>query len=110
MKRAVIGLTTIGLAIMLMPSRAHCGGLAFDATGNLYAVDPPRHSVFKYMPDGTKSSFATKLTYPLGLCFDHERNLLVSDGAATEEKNRRSILKFTPDGTRSTFATGISSV
>ena len=47
-------------------------------------ADPSRHSVFKYTSDGTKSSFATALKYPLGLCFDGEGNLFVSDGALTE--------------------------
>jgi streptogramin lyase len=110
MKRVFIGLTTIVLAIIVVPVSADASALALDAAGNLYAADPSRHSVFKYMPDGTKSSFATDLRYPLGLCFDHEGNLFVSDGAATDVKDRRSILKFTPDGKRSTFATGISSV
>lgn len=68
------------------------------------------HSVFKYMPNGAKSSFATELKYPLGLCFDREGNLFVSDGAAIDHKSRRSILKFAPDGKRSVFVTGISSV
>jgi DNA-binding beta-propeller fold protein YncE len=83
--------------------------LAFDAAGNLCVADSSKHSVFKYTLDGTKSSFATGL-YPLGLCFDGEGNLFVSDEAATDTKSRRSILKFTPDGTRSTFDPGISSV
>jgi len=68
------------------------------------------HSISKYAPDGTKSTFATELKYPLGLCFDGEGNLFVSDGSAINPKSRRSSLKFTPDGKRSTFATGISSV
>jgi dipeptidyl aminopeptidase/acylaminoacyl peptidase len=110
MKRLFVGLTTIVLAIILASVSVHAGALALDAAGNLYAADPSRHSVFKYMPDGTKSSFATELRYPLGLCFDQEGNLFVSDGGATDDTSRRSILKFTPDGKRSTFATGISSV
>jgi hypothetical protein len=110
MKRLFIGLTVIGLATILVPVSIHASALAFDAAGNLFVADPSKHSVFKYTPDGTKSSFATVLRYPLGLCFDREGNLFVSDGAATDGKSRRSILKFTPDGKRSTFATGISSV
>ena len=109
MKRLFISLTATVLTTMLMPVSVRASGLAFDAAGNLYVADSSKHSVFKYTPDGTKSTFATEL-YPLGLCFDHEGNLLVSDGAATDVKRRRSILKFTPDGKRSTFATGISSV
>jgi sugar lactone lactonase YvrE len=110
MKRLLIRLTTTGLATILVPVSIHAGALAFDPAGNLFAADPSKHSVFKYTPDGTKSSFATELKYPLGLCFDHEGNLFVSEGAATDAKNRRSIFKFTADGNRSTFATEISSV
>jgi sugar lactone lactonase YvrE len=110
MKRIFIGLTVAALATILVPMSVHANALAFDAAGNLYVADPSRHSVFKYTPDGTKSSFATELKYPLGLCFDGEGNLFVSDGSAINPKSRRSILKFTPDGKRSTFATGISSV
>jgi hypothetical protein len=84
MKRIFIGLTVAALATILVPMSVHANALAFDAAGNLYVADPSRHSVFKYTPDGTKSSFATELKYPLGLCFDGEGNLFVSDGALTE--------------------------
>lgn len=73
-------------------------------------ADPNKHSIFKFTPDGTKSIFATGLKYPLGLCFDSEGNLFVSDGASTDASNQGSILKFGPDGRKSTFVTGISSV
>ena len=96
-------------ATCLYSISVRAGGLAFDAAGNLFLADSDKHSVFKYTPDGTKSTFAMGL-YPLGLCFDREGNLFVSDGAATAAKSRRSIVKFTADGKRSTFATGISSV
>ncbi len=80
--------------------------LALDHSGNLFVADG--HSIYKYAPDSTKSTFAEGLKYPLGLSLDGKGNLFVSDGAATDAKS--SILKFTPDGKRSTFATGISSV
>ena len=93
-------------ATCLYSISVRAGGLAFDAAGNLFLADSDKHSVFKYTPDGTKSTFAMGL-YPLGLCFDREGNLFVSDGAATAAKSRRSIVKFTADGKRSTFATGL---
>jgi sugar lactone lactonase YvrE len=110
MNRIFIGLRVAALATILVPMSAHANALAFDAAGNLYAADPSRHSVFKYTADGTKSTFATGLRYPLGLCFDGKGNLFVSDGSAINPKSRRSILKFTSDRKRSTFVTGISSV
>ncbi len=81
---------------------ARAGGLAFDAAGNLFAAD--EHSVSRFTPDGTKSTFATGLNYSLGLSFDGSGNLFVSDGGT------RSIYKFTSEGKKSTFAIGISSV
>jgi hypothetical protein len=86
---------------------AHAGGLAFDAAGNLFAVG--EHAVSKYAPDGTKSTFATGLKYPISVRFDGNGNLFVSDGAANNAETQHSILKFDRDGTKSTFATGISS-
>ena len=56
MKRLFIGLTAAGLATILVPVSIHASALAFDAAGNLFVADG--HSVFKYTPDGTKSSFA----------------------------------------------------
>lgn len=107
MKRLFIGLTATGLATILVPVSVHASALAFDTAGNLFV--PDGHSISKYAPDGTKSTFATG-AYPLGLCFDREGNLFVSNGTAIDPQSRRSILKFSPDGTKSTFATGISSV
>ena len=106
MNKLVVALTVAGLGTVLVPAETQAGGLAFNAAGNLFVADG--HSISKYAPDGTKSTFAAGLKYPLGLCFDPEGNLLVSDGAVTDAKS--SIFKFTPEGKRSTFATGISSV
>src|SRR5437773_10534807 len=108
MKRLFISLTATVLTTMLMPVSVRASGLAFDAAGNLFVADFAKRSVFKYTPDGTKSTFVAGLKGPIGLCFDSKGNLFVSDEAATTFKG--SILKFTPEGKRSTFATGISSV
>jgi sugar lactone lactonase YvrE len=109
LNRLSIALTVAGLATTLVSVSAHAGGLAVDAAGNPFVTDPSKHSVFKYTPDGTKSTFATGLRYPLSVCFDGNGNLFVSDGAANTAKTQRSILKFDRDGRKSTFATGISS-
>jgi sugar lactone lactonase YvrE len=101
-------LIAAGLGIVLACTGAQAGGLAFDAAGNLFVAS--EHSVFKYTPDGTKTTFAEGLKYPLGLCFDDKGSLFVSDGAATAATSQRAILKFSPTGRRSTFASGISSV
>jgi sugar lactone lactonase YvrE len=103
-----IVLAIVGVGTIVGFASAQAGGLAVDVAGNLFVADG--HSVFKYTPDGTKSSFATGLKFPLGLCFDGKGNLFVSDGAVTAANSERSILKFSSDGKKSTFATGISSV
>jgi len=110
LNRLFIALTLAVLATMSFSISAQAGGLAFDAAGNLYVADLDKHSVFKYTPDGTKSTFATGLRHPLGLSFDGEGNLFVSDGAVTDDTSQSSILKFGPDRRKSTFVTGISSV
>lgn len=80
----------------------HAAGLASDTAGNLFK--PDGHSIFKFTPDGTKSTFATGFKNSLRLSFDSSGNLFVSD------TDSHSIYKFTPDGKKSTFATGIDAV
>ena len=103
MNKKFVALTLASVGTILVSISAQAGALAIDAAGNLFLSDG--HSIFKYAPDGTKSTFATGLS-PLGLCFDGEGNLFVVDAAVTEAKS--SILKFTPDGKKSTVAKGIS--
>jgi sugar lactone lactonase YvrE len=72
--------------------------LAFDDKGNLFVVDCS--TIFKFTPDGKRSTFASGLGPSEDLAFDNKGNLFVSDGDSD------SIFKFTPDGKRSTFASG----
>jgi hypothetical protein len=80
---------------------ARAGALAFDSSGNLFAVEHWR-SIAKFTGDGIQSTFAAGLQGPIGLCIDNGGNLFVSDFRSN------SIYEFTPDGKRSTFANGIS--
>jgi uncharacterized protein YecT (DUF1311 family)/streptogramin lyase len=98
LNRLFIALTAIGLATMLVSISAHAGRLAFDAAGTLFVADG--HSIFKFAPDGEKSTFATGLNAP-DLAFDSKGDLFASDFG------QKSIFKFTPDGKKSTLATGI---
>src|SRR5438034_4069748 len=102
LNRLFIVVTVTGLATMLAAVSAHAGGLAFDAAGNLF--ERGKDSIFKFTPDGKKSTFASGLgTYGVyNLAFDAAGNLFVSD------EDSHSILKFTPDGKKSTFATGFN--
>jgi hypothetical protein len=79
---ALTTLIVIAVETTLVPLSACAGNLAFDAAGNLFVGTG--HSVFKYTADGIKSTFATGLKYPLGLCFDGKGNPFVLDGAAKQ--------------------------
>ena len=98
--KLLVALIAAGLATMLAAVNAHSDGLAFDAAGNLF--ERGKDSIFKFTPDGKKSTFATGFN-PSGMAFDDKGNLFVAD-------QEHSIFKFTPDGNRSTFATDLSTV
>src|SRR5436309_12531635 len=103
LNRLFIAVTVASLETILLSISTQAGGLAFDAAGNLF--ERGKDSIFKFTPDGNKSTFASGLNSNSGvynLAFDAAGNLFVSD----EESH--SILKFTPDGKRSTFAAGLS--
>src|SRR4029077_15321034 len=68
----------------------------------LQAAEYSSHSILKFSPDGTKTTFASGLE-PEDLTFDRSGNLFVTDFGS------HSILKFSPDGTKSTFACGLGS-
>ena len=77
------------------------GGLAFDAAGNLFAVNTANNTIYKYTHAGVRSTFASGLNRPFGVAFDTAGNLFVS------EQNSGNILKFAPGGGAPTiFTTG----
>src|SRR6476646_3833536 len=102
MKKSFVAVTIFCLETILVSISAHAGNLAFDAAGNLF--ERGNDSIFKFTPDGKKSTFASGLsTYGVyNLAFNAAGDLFVSD------EDSHSILKFTPDGKKSTFATGFS--
>src|SRR4029077_800574 len=67
--------------------------LAFDSSGNLYEADSGSGSVFKFAPNGTKTTFnTTALNAPQSLAFDRNGNLFVGECPSCD------IVKFTPGG------------
>jgi DNA-binding beta-propeller fold protein YncE len=104
--RLLVVVTVGCLAMVLVPlTTAELGmeaprGMAFDRSGNLFVSRDD--SIFKFTPDGIRSTFASGLKSPFGLAFDKDGNLFAAD------KGAGAILKFTPDGSKSTFATGIT--
>ncbi len=77
-------------------------GLAFDASGNLFAADSLSNSIVKITPAGIASIFAAGVNFPTGVAFDGSGNLYVSEGGFPGR-----VLKFTPAGVKSTFAGGL---
>jgi sugar lactone lactonase YvrE len=91
--------------------------LIFDAAGNLYAADfgpagishDSEGAIYKFAPNGTKTTFASGLYRPRYLALDFYGNLFVAADAGTCfgcTGPNSLILKFKPDGTKSTFASG----
>lgn len=101
MTKTFIGRAVACLGTILFTISARAGGLAFDASGNLFAVDGSGHSIFKFTPDGTRSTFATGFKNASDLIFNSKGDLFASD------YGQKSIFKFTPDGNKTTFAPAI---
>ena len=64
-------------------------------------------SIYEYTPTGVQSLFASGLSEPRGVAFDHFGNLFVANTAFDDPSQtfQASIVKITPDGVQSTFAT-----
>src|SRR5437773_2347324 len=88
--------TVAGLATALLPFSV------LAAPGDLYEADNSSNTIFKFTPDGTKSTFASGLNRSFGLAFDGSSKLFEADYSSN------TIFKFTPDGTKTTFASGLS--
>src|SRR5437667_223033 len=103
MNKLFVALAVAGLATILVFINAYARNDAFDSKGNLFVGDAYSGTIFKYTPDGTKSTFTSGLMPDGGydLAFDRTGNLFVSD-----EENEL-VLKFTPQGKKTTFATGV---
>src|SRR6266487_3967936 len=101
MNKLFVALAVAGLATILLFINAHARNDAFDSKGNLFVGDAYSGTIFKFTPNGKKSTFASDLS-PGAAAFDSAGNLFVSDSRSN------SILKFTPDRKKSTFASGIS--
>lgn len=88
--------------------------LAFDSSGNLYALNDGSDTIEKFAPDGTATVFASNTSFidhPLGMAFDSNGNLFVTNqgtkltDAAHPNPTAGTITKFTPGGVGSLFAT-----
>ena len=79
------------------------------AAGDLYVIEYPTNTIFKYTRTGTRSTFTSDLFQPQALAFDRRGNVFVTDlencvptgGSCFPPSN---IFRFTPSGEKSTFA------
>jgi sugar lactone lactonase YvrE len=86
-------LITLALTALSLPISAH------SAPGDLYESDLGSGTIFRFAPDGTKSTFASGFNTPIGLAFDGKGNAFI--GAA----GGGTVIKVAPGGTQSAFAT-----
>src|SRR5437899_91666 len=92
----VAGLTTILLPISVLA-----------APGDLYEADRGTNTIFRFTPDGTKTTFISGLNQPFRLAFDSSGNLFVSELAGMGA-GAGIISQITPMGVKTTFAAGLS--
>ena len=72
-----------------------------QAADYLFVANSGTGEIYRFAPDGARSTFASGLAGPVGLAFDSHGNLFASDYFAG------SIYKYRPDGSRTTFASGV---
>jgi sugar lactone lactonase YvrE len=70
-------------------------GLAFDASGYLYASSRAEGTVYRISPEGAISTYAEGMGIATGIAFDRDGNLFVGDRSGTIFK----IGRANPDGT-----------
>ena len=75
--------------------------LVFDAEGNLFDAEFFGGVIYKFAPDGTRTTFATGLQGPANLAFASSGDLFATDFQSG------TVFRFTPAGMRTTFATGV---
>jgi sugar lactone lactonase YvrE len=63
--------------------------------------------IYQYNPGGVQRIFASGLSEPRGVAFDHFGNLFVANNFFDDNSQtfQGTIVRITPDGVRSTFAT-----
>jgi len=87
--------TIASVATVLLPI------CALAAPQILFESDFQSGTIFKFTAEGTKTTFASGLSGPVGLAFDASGNLFEAD------ENSGTIFKFTPTGTKIEFTSGL---
>src|SRR4029077_11969932 len=71
-------------------------------SGNLYEADSGSGSIFKFAPNGTRSTFKTGLNAPQSLAFDRNGILFVGECPSC------GIVAIGPNGNLAPFASGVA--
>jgi len=105
-------ITKLIYAVFTVVSLALGAATANGALNDLFASingsgDNGGGFIYEYNPGGVQSTFASGLSRPRGLAFDHFGNLFVVTNTLDSVSGtfQPSIAKITPDGVQSTFAT-----
>ena len=69
---------------------------------NLFEADFGSGNIYEFLTNGTKSTFASNLSGPIGLACNNAGDLFEADFGSG------NIYEFTPYGTKSTFASGLN--
>jgi sugar lactone lactonase YvrE len=83
--------------------------LALSSSGlaqNLFEADEDSGNIYEFTPNGVQSTFASGLSFPMGLTFDSAGNLFVACGGSSGT-TAGYIAKITPAGVQSTFVSGL---
>jgi hypothetical protein len=77
--------------------------ITFNSAGDLFVSDAGLSSIYRFAPNGTRSTFATVTGQLMGgLAFNSAGDLFLGAGGTTAY-----IYEFAPNGTRTTFASGL---
>src|SRR5205809_7045804 len=96
MNKKFVALTLASVGTILVSISAQAGALAIDAAVNLFLSDG--HSIFKYAPDGTKSTFAVGLNQPTFCADDAASHVYVNELATPANSTKPNL---TPNAKRS---------
>lgn len=75
-------------------------GIAFDSAGLLYVSDGGAGTIYKVLPDGQKSVFASGFILPTGIAFSPNGDLFVADTSVG------AVYSLSQDGVTTLFASG----
>ena len=99
---APLSATLIGLLTLLAATTSRGAPRDLYISGG--APNRSDRFVFRFTPEGVRSTFVSGLYQPVAMAFDRKGNLFVADSGSGIPQRESVILKFAPDGTRSTFA------